>query len=173
MSSGRSDTEDMETGPHTALDVSVRDLRALGARHGLRPEATSAVDQAASVVAARVWCSILDAHTFDYPIAHGEGAVRTLAAILARACGRGGRVHVGVSLDVGKVRDLFDAQAVEMTDVQRGQVLARAATDLWAGHDTRFQRVLVTPPPLTMPAVAGCLEGTQDLVPPARSVPTA
>lgn len=72
-------------------------LRALGGKNGIEVTPASNVDLAAAAYAAQQWCLAFDTTTLAYPKVHGDKAVKTLSAILSRACGHRSEYTVEVA----------------------------------------------------------------------------
>lgn len=132
-------TSDLLAGIPTAAAT----LRAMAARHGSVPAEVGKVDEAAAVLAAEVWCHALGAGTFAYPIAHGEEAVKSLAAILARVSGHGkepafeGEVHR--DLDQFKTWEIITREYPEHLIAR---IASAAVHDLMVGGDARLCRMV-------------------------------
>lgn len=107
-------------------------LRGLATRHGLRLEPVSHVDEVAAVLAAETWCATLDTTTFEYPAAHGDTAVRTLATILARAAGYGKPTMKNIADNPSMFTGTNSEQILETTypNYLQNQIRATAAADL-------------------------------------------
>lgn len=128
-------TADLDAG----LPAAAATLRALASRHGITLGAVGRMEEAAAVLAAELWCGAVRAGTLDYPIAHGEGAVKVLAAILARAAGHGRRVEGSARLseDLDLVRS-WELITEGFPPEQAQRIEAVAAHDLLQGTDDRL-----------------------------------
>lgn len=127
----------------TGLPTASATLRAMAGRYGTELGDAGAVDTAAAVLAAELWCDALNAGTFDYPMAHGAGAVHVLAALLARAAGEG-RTPVGdgrLRGDLNRMRSWEIITSTYPGDMVRA-IEATAAHDLMQGEDDRLNQLV-------------------------------
>lgn len=126
-------------------DLACAVLRARAMAHGLDLRLAEKIDLAAAAVGADAWMLLCNTASFELPRQHGEPAVRSLAAILARSAG-----HSGASMDIQAERcasapELLVAAeshgrwAHRVVGEQAPEALRRAAFDLAAaGPKSRF-----------------------------------
>lgn len=139
-------------------------LRAKASAHGIKLQKATPLDQAAAALGADAWMLILRSSSLELPLAYGEGAVKALAAILARAAGHAGEpCEFSAGHCASETSLIFAAEsharwAEKMVGNLAPSALRRAASDLSAaGPQSRLSHyaelLLIVADKLELPSV--------------------